>query len=113
MEGTYDFIVYQGELVEKTLIWEDVNKGRYDLTDYSALFHIYNPKTLATILDLIDTGDSPGLVLGGEEGTIALTITIAQTTLFTFDFASYYLKMTDGLAVPRFIIRGVITNIRT
>jgi hypothetical protein len=113
MNGLYNFTIFQGETVEKTFIWYDVNKQLQNLTGYAALFHLYNPKSLATILDIINTGTSPGIVLGGTAGTIALTITAAQTDLLTFDFASYYLRMVVGTpAEYRFLLAGTIMNRR-
>lgn len=110
---SYDFSITQGQKVEKTLTWKDINKVLKNLTGYSAVFCIYNPITRASILTLIDTGDSPGIVLGGAAGTIQIIITAAQTALLTFDFAPYYLKMTDGSNGVRYLLKGTITNERT
>jgi hypothetical protein len=112
MNGVYNFTIFQGQLVEKTAIWYDVNKAVKDITGYGALFHIYDTNTLATLLDLIDTGVSPGIVLGGTAGTIVITMTAVQTNLLTFDFASYYLRMTPSGGSARFLLYGTITNRR-
>lgn len=109
----YDFKIAQGQTITKTLTWKDINKELKDLTSYSAIFCIYNSITKAAILTLIDTGDSPGIVLGGVAGTIQITITATQSALLTFDFAPYYLKMTDGSSGVRYLLRGTITNERT
>jgi hypothetical protein len=109
----YNFSITQGQTVEKTFTWKDINKELKDLTSYSAVFCIYNPVTKAAILTIIDTGVSPGIVLGEKAGTIQLTIAAAQTALLTFDFAPYYLKMTDGSDGVRYLLKGTITNTRT
>jgi hypothetical protein len=100
----YNFSITQGQTVEKTFTWKDINKELKDLTSYSAVFCIYNPVTKAAILTIIDTGVSPGIVLGEKAGTIQLTIAAAQTAL---------LKMTDGSDGVRYLLKGTITNTRT
>lgn len=112
MAGQYNFTIDQGAIIKKTLYWYNVDKTLVDLTSYTASLVIYNPYTLTSILSLSSSGGSPGIVLGGSAGTIAVTITAAQSVLLTFDFARYYLKMTYSTTIVRFLLEGWITNRR-
>lgn len=53
--------------------------------------------------------DGAGLTLGGEDGTITVSLTDAQTADFTFDAAYYDLDLyRDGVLIKR-LVKGVIT----
>jgi hypothetical protein len=109
MPGTYDLTIKQGDSLVRTFKWLDVNKVPVDVSAYSALFHIYNPTTLATILDISST---TGAITLSASGEIAMTITAVQTAALTFDFARFYLRLTTGTTVKR-LLEGWVTNVRS
>lgn len=84
------------------------NGTPFDLTGYTARMQVR--ATIAAASALIDlTSPSGGIVLGGTAGTIAITITAAQTAALTISSGFYDLELIDAGGAVRRLLSGVVT----
>lgn len=97
--GKYDFTIYQGATLTKTITWQNV-----DLTGYSAAMQLRDDHGKL----LLDVGQlAGGLVINGTAGTVTITIPASETTTLDFDSARYDLKLTSTTSVR--LLQGTIT----
>lgn len=110
--GKKDLVIEQGAEFALTITYK-VSGAAVDLTDYSAYMQVRETKEAATaILDL--NSDGGGIVLGGDAGTIAITVSgSADSTPNTydldFDVAVYDLKLVDGSGETLRLLEGSVT----
>lgn len=101
--GTYDkFIIEQGSTFSHTLTWKDSAGVAIDLTGYTARMTIREDTVDETEIISLTTENSR-ITLGGVAGTIALTITAADTDALEFTDALYDLELVSGSTVTRLI----------
>lgn len=106
MAGTYDFTIEQGTTFSRTFTWTDSSNNPINLTGYTAKLSIAPAPAGTPYISLTDTS---GITLGGSAGTIAVTLTAAQTTAFTFTTAKYDLKLTDASGNVTRLLEGTVT----
>lgn len=108
--GKYNFTIYQGATFGRVLTWKDENATPIDLTGYTARMHIRSSVDDDTIIASLTT-ENGGITLGGEDGTITLTMSAATTTAITADSGLYDLELVNGgSAVTRLLEGNVIIS---
>lgn len=113
--GTYNLEIYQGATFNRVFVWySDVccganvagaNKLPVDLTNYTAAMQI-RAFALATTVEY-DATDN--LTLGGQAGTIALSIPSSATADFTWWSGVYSLLLTDSSGNVTALLGGTVT----
>ena len=93
MAGRYDFEIVPGTTFSRSLVWNDENGVPVDLTGWAAHMQIRTWPLEALAADLSTAGG--GIILGGSDGTIALTIAAAVTATIRPGVAKYDLFLTN------------------
>jgi hypothetical protein len=78
---------------------------RVDVTGYSAAMQVR--KTTAEADTLASITQASGITLGGQAGTVALSISAATTGAITPGRHTYDLKLTSGSSVVTYLLSGV------
>ena len=81
--GRYDFTIYQGASFDRTFTWQTGTPAtNVNLTGYTGRMQIRQAVGSPTsVLDITTTNGR--MALGGSAGTVAITITAADTTTLT------------------------------
>lgn len=104
--GLYDITVYQGTLWNPTLYWR-ANDVLVNLTDYTAKMQVRKRTSSADVLvELLSTGGSPKITLGGVLGSISPILTAGEISAFTFTRAVYDLELTNPSGAPARLLQG-------
>jgi hypothetical protein len=108
MSGTYTFCIRPGTDWTQTLTWTSGGTP-VDLTGWSAHMQIRSDPGGELYADISTAAG--GITLGGDAGTITLTIANAVTGAWTWDNAYYDLLMTDTSGNISCLLSGqVIAN---
>jgi hypothetical protein len=110
MSGNYDICINRGFDWNLTLTWNDPDGNPYNLTGYTADMMIrpgYSDQTQLVFATLSTEDDPPEIVLGGEAGTISLSLTAAQTALIPPGAAVYDLRMTSPVPYATKLLEGI------
>lgn len=108
--GKYDLAIDKGFGWTFDTTWNDSDGNPIDLTDWTASMKIrpnYADQTTVTYYSLSTTTGE--IVLGGTEGTIAMTLTDAQTDTIPPGNAVYDLRMTNPSGVSTKLLWGIVT----
>lgn len=105
--GNYDFTIYQGATFSNVLTWKDDMGTAFDLTGYTARMQMRASQDEATPFVTLTT-ENGGIALGGEAGTITLTITAAATSAITATGGVYDLELVSGAGVVTRLLEGGI-----
>lgn len=113
--GRYSFVIEQGSTLNFEIQYKDSTGAPIDLTGYSGKMQIRsdyadnNPTTYITLSSSL-ANDGTGLNFSGSSGTkplssgsIAIVISAASSSAFTFDNAKYDLELTYGTTVTRIL----------
>lgn len=92
--GNYDLSIYKGQTLDITFTWRDSAGALVDLTGYTAKMQVRSAPGGTQYAELLSTGGTPAITLGGAAGTIRLQVSATDTTAYTFDRAYYDLEMT-------------------
>lgn len=104
---TKNFNVDQGSTFTFSIIWKDGSDAPIDVTGYSAKMQARDSqggKILAFTLTHTD-----GIVVGGSNGTISVTISPDRTNKLIFPKTFYDILITSPSGVKTRILEGVIT----
>lgn len=101
--GNAIFTIEQGSTFSRTILWEDVNGNPINLTSYTAAM-VIRPSDGTTPITLTN---GSGITLGGSLGTIIIAISATDTGNFTFQSATYELRLTTGSTVTRLLQGGI------
>jgi hypothetical protein len=102
--GTYNkFVIYAGANWDKTL-QVTIDGTPVNWTGYTARMQVKQYESSAAVLTLTNGG---GITLGGSAGTIALSMTAAQTVITPGRYL-YDLELINGTNVTR-ILQGKLT----
>lgn len=105
MAGKYSFQLEQGVAFTRPITWKGSDDQPIDLTGLTARMELLDAD--GSLVQALSGG--AGLAFGGEDGTIAVSLTDAQTAAFTFDTAYYDLDFyREGVLIKR-LLKGVIT----
>ncbi len=108
LPGKLDLKIYVGATFSVTLTWETGSTpAAVDLTGYTAAMDIRSGEG-GTLLLTLSTSNSR-ITLGGAAGTIALTITAADTAALTEGLYEYDLLLTSGGGVVTPLVAGTVT----
>lgn len=83
-----------------------------NLTGYTARMQIRNSLESTTAIHEMTTAVDGGIVLGGADGTITLSIPAATTAGFDFDSAVYDLELVSSTGVVTEVAAGAVTLVR-
>ena len=106
--GIYNFTIDQGAQYNTTIVYEDSSGNPIDLTGYSAKMELREQSSSPNPAALTLTSPSGGIVITPLTGTLAITMTTAQTNALSARFYVYDLELTVGGVVSR-LIQGQIT----
>ena len=106
--GIYNFTIDQGAQYNTTIVYEDSNGNPIDLTGYTASMQLREQAVSPNPAALTLTSPSGGIVITPLTGTLAITMTTAQTNDLSARFYVYDLELTVGGVVSR-LIQGQIT----
>lgn len=105
--ANYDILIEKGATFRLGLTWRDANGTPVDLTNWSARMQIRESINDAqAAVDL--SSPSAGIVLGGTAGTIAVTLTAAQTAALTIRRGVYDLEVQDSVGNVTRLLQGAV-----
>lgn len=96
---------YRGASFTRTFAYKDADENPIDLTGYTGEFRAR--ANLDASENVLDFTTSPGLILGGTAGTIALTVSATQTAAIEQDELVYSLTITSGSTVTPLLIGNI------
>lgn len=98
--GTYNLTVYQGADFDRTFT---VTQGgsALDLTGYTSAMQVREAADSTAYLLSLTSGS--GITLGGTAGTIAVTITSAQSSALSAGSYAYDLELISGSQITRLL----------
>lgn len=103
--GFHHFIIEQGATFQHTLTLKDSNDAVIDLSGYSAEMDLRkNQDDSSEVITL--TVDNSRISLGGDAGTITLTITATDTAALSVGDGVYDLEITDSNGKVDRILEG-------
>lgn len=113
--GRYDFTMYQGASFDRTFTWQVGDPATaVNLTGYTGRMQV-RASTAAptTIIEL--TTSNGRMSLGGSAGTVAITVTAADTAALAPGQYVYDLELVNGSTVTRLLegratISGEVTR---
>ena len=111
--GVYNLNVEQGSTYTRVFTWSTGTSGcggtmvPVDLMGYTAIMQIRSNVSSPTVLFEASTANSK-IVLGGDLGTITLTIPAADSASWTFLTGVYDLELTAGTNVTR-LLQGKVS----
>lgn len=97
--ATHDFTVRQGETFSRTLTYRDAEGALVDLTGSSARMAVRKRDGQAVVA-------TPGIMLGGAAGTLALSIPATLTAAILPGAYEYDLFVTSGGGVCEALLAG-------
>lgn len=103
--GAHDFTIEQGATFEPVITYRDPEGVAIDLTDYTARMMAKEKHDSESYINL--TTENNGIVLGGVEGTIQLSLSAEATGAIEVDRGVYDLELVTGEKVYR-LLRGHI-----
>jgi len=110
--GSYNLCINQGATFSLVFTWSTINNTAVgaaqtpvDLTGYTATLQIKNYPLSATIL----YDASPNITLGGQAGTISLSIPETVTEGFTWWQGVYDLLMTSPGGIATRLLQGNVS----
>ena len=113
--GRYDFTIYQGASFDRTFTWQTGDPAaNVNLTGYTGRMQIRS--TVAAPTTVLEFTTSNGrMTLGGSAGTIAITVTAADTADLAPGQFVYDLELINGGTVTRLLegratISGEVTR---
>lgn len=101
--GRYAFVIEQGATWDQTLTWT-IDDEPVDLTGYSARMQVR--QQVASPTPVLSLTDEDGIELGGEDGTIRLSRSAAQTAALPAGSFVYDLEVVSGGGVVTRLIEG-------
>lgn len=107
--GIYDITIYQGASFAQTLTWQDENGAPVNLTTYTARL-MARSSVDATDAFITLTTENAGITLGGAAGTIALSLTAAQTSVLEKTSGVYDLELVVGTQVIRLLQGNLLVS---
>lgn len=105
--GLYNFGIEQGADFQRVITVKNEDGSLVDLTGCGAKLEIKTDINNDMPVILLTSGS--GLILGGTQGTITVTLTAAQTALFEFDPANYSLIIISSSGLINPLIKGTVT----
>lgn len=94
LAGNYNIIIDQGAHFERLITVKNPDGTLFDLTDFTARMHMRTEIDADDIMAELTT-ENGRIALGGEEGTITLTLTADVTEAFD-DEGVYDLELIDA-----------------
>ena len=98
----YDLLIEQGATFDFSIIWKDDNDTPIDLTGYSARMQIRQTYDTDPIISLTSASGG-GIALGGEAGTIDITVPATTTDDIEISRGRYDLELELAGVVTRLI----------
>jgi len=105
--ASYDILIEQGATFSRTFIWKDSEEVAVDLTDYTARMQIRRTKSNSTSLAEATT-ENGYIELGGDEGTVIVTIPASVTADFEFLRGVYDIELIDSEGVVTRLVEGAV-----
>lgn len=103
--ATLDFTIEQGATFSRVLTWKDGNGDPVDLTGYSARMQARGTMMAPSTFIDINTSNG-GIVLGGSDGTITLTVSASTTDAIGENAGVYDLELESGSGVVTRLLQG-------
>lgn len=107
MAGRYDIEATPGTTLARVLTWLDTSRNPVDLSGFGARMQVRAISDGTLYADL--STSAGGIVLGGTDGTIALTISGDDTTAFPPGVAKYDLFVTNAAGNTSRLLHGNFT----
>jgi hypothetical protein len=107
-KAVFNLNVDQGMTYSRRFVWK-INRNPVNLTGYVAALIIGTGSSSSRGLT-ITSNEGQGIVLGGSEGTILVTLTPSQTSSLQAGKHSYALELTSPGGVKTRILRGLVIN---
>ena len=107
--GFHHFIIEQGATFGKVLTLKDSSDSLIDLTGYSgAEMDLRSAQDSSSEILTLTTGNSR-LALGGNAGTVTITLTAAETAALDVQDGVYDLEITAGTGEVYRILEGTFS----
>lgn len=102
-------LIEQGATFIKVLTWKTGSPAMpVDVTGYTAHMQIRSSVDTEEVLADLST-ENGGIVMGGDTGSITLTIPATQTAGFTWNGGVYDLEITSPDGIVRRLVYGTVT----
>jgi hypothetical protein len=112
MVAKLNLTINQGDTFAPTFVYKIITSGVttiVDLTGYTARMKAkVDIDDTASILNL--TTENGGITLGGENGTIALSVSATDTAALDFESIGYDIELIVGSTVTKFLRGYVFLN---
>jgi len=114
LAATYGFTADQGATFSQVITWKDSTNSPIDLTGYTARMQIRQKVTSSVSLSL--TTENNRITLGGDAGTIALSITSSDMADLPAGSYTYDLELVSvsgdvsRLLMGTFVVRSEVTR---
>lgn len=106
--GRYDMTIYQGASFDRTFTWATGTPAtNVNLSGYTGRMQVRSTVDAATTVIELTTANGR-MALGGAAGTIAITITAADTATLSPGMYVYDLELATGTSVTR-LLEGRVT----
>ena len=103
--GFHHFVIEQGATFSKVLTLKDSSDTVINLTGYSSAEMDLRKNADGSEVLTLTTGNSR-ITLGGEAGTVTLTISATDTASMSVDDGVYDLEITDASGVVTRLLEG-------
>jgi len=103
----YDILIEQGATFSRTFVWKDSSEVAVDLTGYTARMQIRKTKSGSTVY-ITATTENDGITLGGDEGTVLVTIPAADTADLEILRGVYDVELIDSEGVVTRLVEGAV-----
>jgi tRNA threonylcarbamoyladenosine modification (KEOPS) complex Pcc1 subunit len=103
--GVYKLTIEQGETFNPILTWKDETEALVNLTGYTARMQIRKSVDASAFL-LECTTENGRITLGGALGTIALSVSAADTAALPAGIFRYDLELISGGGIVTKLMKG-------
>ena len=105
----YDIVIQQGATFSLAATWRDSSSSPVDLTGYTARAQVRASYSASSALVSL-TSTNGGIVLGGINGTIALTISATSTAALSAPWVGVWdLELQSGGGEVTRLLEGAVT----
>ena len=109
MSAQWDITIDQGGTVDLVFTWLEADQVTpVNLAGFTAEMQVRDRPGGEVLYATYSTGNG-AITLGGDLGTITLTVAASVTAAYTFDGGVYDLQLTDGYGNVTVLLSGLFT----
>jgi hypothetical protein len=106
--GKYNLTIVQGATLEEAITWQDAQGNPIDLTGYTARAQArQNYEDATPFMNL--TTENGGIILGGANGQIKLSLNASATAAITAETGMWDLELVTASGAVYRLLQGSVT----